>query len=415
MKFLKIQLPSSFLHLTTGHVISQVIGAVGSILVAKIYGANLLGVFSVYYTLAMILSSFNTGRLESILFLEQHKVKRLNNVSGLILIILVTSSLLFVASYLISSKVINEYFVSRDVLCLAILTAMIKSIYTLFQSMILFSENYKKLKKAKIGFTIVRYSFQFLFFFIYIHFLGLILGYLIASAFVLIYYYYGNEIVIKRLNVLMFKKSIKEHVEILKYAIPGDAINTITVNVFPILLLSMYGEKITGNYFMAFLILSIPLTFLQSVISPVFFQKSVELYGKEHYSQLLKYTSSIVKRTFFLISLPLLILLLFGEEIVVFLFEDDWRATGKFVQIFAFMYGLRVLYSPISSLEETLKKNNISLIINIYFMLVLFACLYVGKNYYNIFEIAIMISVFMSLGYVFLLVYFYRLLKAKIY
>ena len=177
--------------------------------------------------------------------------------------------------------------------------------------------------------------------------------------------------------------------EILKYAISGDAINTIAVNVFPVLLLATYGEELTGNYFMAFLILSIPLAFLQSVISPVFFQKSVVLFQEESHDQLLKYTQSIVKRIFLMISIPLLLLILFGEDIIVLIFKEDWRSTGKFVQIFALMYGFRVLYSPISSLEETLKKNKISLMVNIYFMLVLFVSLYVGKNDFTIFQISL--------------------------
>jgi len=414
MKFLKAHLSSSFLDLTKGHLVSQFIGALGSVYVAKIYGANLLGVFSVYYTVTMIFSSFNTGRLESMLFLEQQTTKRRNNLTGLLWIILMSSILLFSLSFLVSNQIIHKYFVSRTVLYFAILTAMLKSMSTLFQSMNLFSENFKKLKKAKILFTIVRYFLQFLFFYLSIQTLGLVLGYLIASVIILLYYFDGGEIIIKKLNIAMFKRSIKDHMEILKYAISGDAINTIAVNVFPVLLLATYGEELTGNYFMAFLILSIPLAFLQSVISPVFFQKSVVLFQEESHDQLLKYTQSIVKRIFLMISIPLLLLLLFGEDIIVLIFKEDWRSTGKFVQIFALMYGFRVLYSPISSLEETLKKNKISLMVNIYFMLVLFVSLYVGKNDFTIFQISTCISIFMSLGYCFLLVYFFGLLKAKI-
>lgn len=411
--FKSFEFPLGFLDLTKGHLVSQVIGMICSIVIAKIYGPGLLGVFSVYLTTTAILSTINTFRLESVLFLSPKSTEKTNNTLGILLIVLVVTFVFATLTLLISERFLKEFFVSKNVVFLAILSAFVKSITVIFQNLAILSESFRVIKTSKILFTISRYSFQLLFFIFSIHYLGLIVGYLLALLILMIYLLAKINLGVVKFSLNQFKKSIFKFYDIILYAFPGDLINSVATNVFPILLMSIYGDKITGNYFMAFLILTIPLSYLQAVVSPVFFKKSSEFALESRYKDLLKYTTTIVKRIFFLISIPVVLMIFIGEETIVFFFKEKWRDTGRFLEIFSILFSIRVLYSPIACLEEVLKKNKISLLVNIYFVFVLFASIYLGKDVLSVYQIAKCISVFMASGYLFLLIYFLFKLNKK--
>jgi len=416
MKFFNIHLSKSFIDLTKGHVISQIIGAISSIFIAELYGASALGVFSVFFTTTTIVSTLNTVRLESVLFLDQEAKEQQNNSVGLLWVMLLSTFIFIIISLFIPVNYIEKYFVNRALLLFIIIGALFNSVRTMFYNLELLHNNFKRIKYSKILFTVAKYCAQFGVVIFTTNYLGLVFGYFLGVLLVIIYLKKNITFWVKDFSLLMFKNTIKRHAGLLKYALPGDIVNTIAINVFPVLLKASYGDTLTGNYFMSYLFLSIPLAFLHSVISPVFFKKSVKLANEFAYQELLTYTFRIVKRIFVVMSLPLLIVLFVGNEIVVFFLNEEWRNTGVFLQIFSILFIARILYSPISSLEEVLKKNHISLLVNIYFVIVLFLGIFAGRETYSIFEIASFISVFTALGYLFLLFYFYinlcRLVKS---
>ncbi len=412
MKVFNIEIPQSFLDLAKGHVISQVLGALCSIWVAKLYGAAALGVFSVFLTSVIMCSIINTCRLESILFLDQNEGDKKNNTLGVLRVAVIVSLLFFLIGMVLPSSLVEKYFVNRILLLAVVLTAFFNSIKTLLEHVTLLRSDYKKIKKAKITFTLVRYSVQLLLVLIVASYYSLIIGYFLATTIVLLYLYKSSEIGVN-FNRAHFKETVKRYKSLLLYAFPGDVVNTIAINIFPLLLMSNYGKILTGNYFMSYLVLSIPLTFLYAVVAPVFFKKSVLLVKENRIKELYNYTFSIVKRIFLMVSIPMFVLVFIGKEIVVFFLGEDWRNTGEFIEIFAVLFAFRVLYSPISSLEESFHKNNISLLVNVYFVLVLFLTVFLGKNLFSIFELAKIITGLTSLGYIFLTLYFYFLIKKR--
>ncbi len=413
MKISNFHLPKSFLDLAKGHLLSQLIGVFSSVLIAKIYGPSALGVFSVFFTISAVLSTLNTARLECILFLDQERNDQHNNSIGLIIITLFFTIVSLTIFFFIPQFIVEKYFVNRLLLLSSAVIAFLTSLKNIFQNLNLLQDNYSKIKNSKIIFTILRYGSQFLLFYLTKSYWGLIIGYSIAIIYTLVFFYNELNFVFKEFKWLTFKTTINKYKDLLKYALPGDITNTIAINIFPILLIAMYSDTLAGNYFMSHLILSIPLTFLHSVVSPVFFKTSVTMVKAQNPKALFIYTTQLVKRIFLTISLPLIILMFYGEELIVFFFKEEWRNTGRFIEIFAVYFAFRVLYSPISSLEESLSKNKISLLINIYFTIILFGSFYLWKDTLSIFEIAFRISITTTLGYLFLLIYFFKLLHKK--
>ena len=413
MKILNIHLPKSFLDLTKGHLISQIIGAISSVLIAKIYGPSILGVFSVFFTMSMIFSTLNTARLECVLFLDQNNRAQQNNSIGLLGVVLGFSFLYVVLGLFMPEDVIIDYFVSKSLFYFIVLGACLNSMKMIFQNLTLLKDDYRKIKYSKIIFTVIRYVSQFLLFYILTDHWGLVVGYLIALIFVIIYFSKGLFFSFKGFDFVMFLQTVKNYKGLIKYAFPGDLVNTISVNIFPVLIIGAYGEKLTGNYFMSFLILSIPLSFLHSSVAPVFFKKTVVFVNENNWGKLYSYVFLILKRVFLFLSLPLLMFTFIGEELIVFFFDEEWRNTGVFLEIFSLLFAFRVLYSPISSLEESLSKNHISLLINIYFIFILLGGVYFGRVYFSIFQIAKFISIMTCLGYFALLIYFLLILKSK--
>lgn len=130
------------------------------------------------------------------------------------------------------------------------------------------------------------------------------------------------------------------------YSLPSDLINVVT-NQLPVLLLSKFGTVTeVGYYNMSNRILGLPTFFISSSIGEVFRQRATEDFHKN--GSCLPIFNSTFKMLGLLGILPFLIVGLFGPWLFSFFLGEEWKEAGEYSQIFAVLFYLRFIVSPLT-------------------------------------------------------------------
>jgi O-antigen/teichoic acid export membrane protein len=128
------------------------------------------------------------------------------------------------------------------------------------------------------------------------------------------------------------------------------------------------GVGAVGVYNLAMRMLGLPISFIGGAISNVFQQRATDDYYKYgNYNTIFKK----VLKTLILVSiLPTILFMAFGENIIVFVFGQEWKMAGKIISILAPVFALKLINSPLSYGFFIHKLQNIDFILSI----ILFVC-----------------------------------------
>lgn len=381
---------------------------IGSIYLAKIYAPNLYGVYSVFLSIASILSVLSTFRLEYIIITEKADAKSTNLANTLIFIVAIATIAQLLVYHFTKTLFLNQklYF---SITILSIIAAFLSSNTRVIESISTRKSLFKIIANAKILTTSCTIIFQFILFY-FLKESGLIYGYMASALATLIYFYVATRKKINTPNIDLVKATIKKHVNILRFGFPSGLLNTIALNVMPILMLSYFSSAIVGVYALSFKIVSIPLFIVSASVSQVYFQQASEYYNNEK-SRLYDFTKKIAISNILIISIILLLINTIGIYLLTLFFDKDWENLRSII-LFLSIYILgQSTYSPISSIGVITNKLHISLIFNISLLLINFIAIYIGNMYDNILLTVKFLSFIGGASYVILLIYFLSLLK----
>lgn len=130
------------------------------------------------------------------------------------------------------------------------------------------------------------------------------------------------------------------------------------------LLASFFSTSVVGGYSLGLVVLQIPLSFIGSSFSQVFFSSAA---AARHAGEaaLAHMVEETVIRLIILGSLPFLILLVIGRELFMVVFGAPWAEAGVYAQILSPWILLAFVSIPISSLFSVLERQRDSLILNV--------------------------------------------------
>ena len=398
----------NILILFKGTVISQLIGLIGSLVLAKIYGAEAYGTFGIFVSISAVLAIINTLQLNHAIIIakNQHESKNLVNALFMLALILTFFWCLFLGLSSIFVEEVNSKF---NIILLAIFGGLFYTYINILESDFTFSKNFKPIANAKVLTTVFNIGFQLL---IYnkFKFLGLIYGNLIAIIVITLYYFIVNNGFTIKINLKQLKQSITNNRSIIKYILPSSLLNSTSINLIPILLVAFFSLKESGEYFLSIKILAAPLFLISSSVSKVYYQKSAELLinAKE---KLFDLTRKLTIINFFIMFTFIVFINTIGITLLEYLFNKNWENLRIFTLILSFLIIAKSLFNPISNIIIVLNKNYISLLFNSYLLVVNITALVIGNAFSNIIISISLLSFFGGLGYVFLLIYFLKKLK----
>lgn len=393
--------------LFSGTFISQIINILGALLLAKLYAPELYGTYNVFLSLVSILIIINTLKLEYIIVTESSKERSINLISVLSFLVLLIS-----LSYLLFFLAISSFFANKNIKLAVLLLSSISSVFLsgtkIFESYATRVSWFKEITYARVLMSLSTVSIQFIFFYLYKD--GLIFGYIIALIITCTFYILILKSDLKLPNLTLLKTSLKNNKNILRFAFPSGFINSIGINIMPILLVSYFSASATGVYSLGLKIVSVPLFLISSSVSQVFFQKA-SIFFSESRHKLFSLTKKVVVSSLLTMLTALLLINTLGLYILGFIFDKHWENLNLYVLILSFYMICQSAFVPISYLIVIVNKMHIGLIFNLCLVLINLIAIYVGNLYDNITYTVLILSVIGGIGYLVLLFYFLSYLK----
>jgi len=180
----------------------------------------------------------------------------------------------------------------------------------------------------------------------------------------------------------------------------------------PIFLLAYYFDNvIVGFYTLIIRLFGVPLALVASSIGQVYYQKANEM-NKNGNSVLPLFVKTSTRLILALI-IPVIVVVIWGEQLFPIIFGDEWAEAGKILVIFSFYYAIRFVVSSQSSLLLVFKKLTIEVIFNFLALSLQITSLVIGGLQDDYYLSLYLIAISGSFMYFALGIYFLVFLKLK--
>ena len=223
-----------------------------------------------------------------------------------------------------------------------------------------------------------------------------------------------DKIFFKNINITLLKYLFKKYFDFAKFNIPGQLLNTISVQILVFYLTSQFGLLVVGLYALTDRVMGVPLSFIGNAVKDVFKQKAAEEYRE--FGNCLHIYKKIVLLLFAISIIPFSILFLFGPQIFGFFFGSEWSVSGDFARILAVMYFLSFITMPTGWLFVIAEKQKKDFMWQILFLFLTVSALVVGYIFFKndiVYTLGILV-IFRTIAYFVQIGMTYQLAKGNI-
>lgn len=347
--------------ISSGTMAGQIISFITLPIIARIYGAEVVGHWTLLNSIATIVNSFSDLGLTNAIMVEDDEESSLrlyNVVTTIVIAISIISGLVAVIYYSIvpSGMGISNLFIG---LLIAIL------IFTLQQTQICYTWLNRQgkygilMKNPVINNTIIGV-------------VAVIFGLAGAKT----YGYYvatilGQIITLIHMKRFLPKKMItfklddyrhvfKTRLSFIKYQMPTNVISQVK-NQLPVLLIKkLFGAEVLGYYSVSVKVLNIPITLLANALGRVFFQTISDMKRKGEEIGAFAYRN--ITKAMKVAIVPMIFLVALGDVFIMILYGKEYEMAGTMLQIVSFQNFFTFLMMSSQGITVTLNKQNYAMI-----------------------------------------------------
>lgn len=359
----------SILLLTSGSMLGQIIGFIGSMIMTRMYTASEIGIMTTIVSFSGIFAPVINARFDFALVKEQKEKYIYALVKMSIYIGVALSLIISVVSYIYFIGI--EGFISPFLSILFVfLILVIQAFSNVFKS---YNNNIGDFKTMTSVIVMRRLAEE-----ISMAIFGLIgwkaIGLLISRV---IGQYFGMKREIKNI-----KKKIKKIISVqwqdmleaytihkrqLYYSAPAALMNAGSYSLISLVVGKYFGLEILGVYAISFAVLGLPLSVISGNVSKVYFSEASKEYAIKG-----TFNESTNKTLVFLIifSIVLFFIMYFIFPMLVpIIYGDKYVMSGFMIRILAPMFAIRFVSSAINTGLVVCNKQNFEFIVQILFML----------------------------------------------
>jgi len=411
----KSEFARNVLTLMTGTTIAQAIPIAISPILTRIYTPEDFGMFALYMSVASIFSVVATGGYEHAIMLPKKDSDALHLVV-LSLLITFVISLFILCIFFVFNENIADFLGNKEIsnwLYFVPLTVFLTGVYQSFNYWTNRNKEYKALALSKVTQSSTTVVSNLGMGFSNLGGLALIFGTILGQIL--------STILLTRHNIPLNIKSIykiklialfRKYIDFLKYSTSSSILNSLSFNLFSILLSKLFSSSILGFYHLVYRILTLPSTLIGSSISQVYFEESTQ--QKKQYGNNKIIFMIMLKRLSVISLLIYLPMYFYIEDLMIFIFGEKWKISGEIAKILIPLMFIRFVSSILSSTLTTYEKQKSGLLINFLLALnvvVLVSIAYIyNLDYVSFFYFYMIIS---SLLYFIFLFYYYELSKGE--
>lgn len=405
---MKSQMLRNVTKISSGTMLGQAISVVTLPIFTRLYGAKVIGYWTLFTSVAIIVNAFSDLGLSNAIMMddEGEQSEKLFSVITTI-------------SFIISLIVGVGYFVIKSV------TPDPSGLHPLFYSVVLFvliftqqqvNVCYNWLNKKKqynilmknpiinnVSVAVIAIPLGLMGFTKYGYYIGLVLG----QVFTLFHMRRYLPRIFFDFKYRYHFDVIRSHLTYVKFQMPTYLVAQVKNQAPVFFIRSFFGVEILGYYSVCMRVLNIPVNLLASSIGKVYYQTAAEM--KKKGQEVGDFTFRNMKRAMYVAIVPMVVIMSFGDIVCMLFLGNDYVITGNLSRIIVFMTYFQFLMMATQGITIVLDKQQYALISGIVQIIGYVVGLSIGKYVFSSLYIAValMTVVFCVIQ----IIYFSKLLK----
>ena len=339
----------SFFQLAVGSLLAQIIAALASPIITRLYSPKDMGLYTLLITVVTIFGSVINGKYDYAIVnakKEEH-ISKLFWVSTFFSIIF--SALICLVILIVHFFRPNYFSDTGNWIYFAILLLLITGLTNTLTAYNNRIGLYKIISKVSVLRASVQNIFTVAIGLVSASAGGLIISQLMGSL-------AGIREQSSELDSKNIIKNLKEKNKIReialeykdypKYSMPANLVNNLSYSILNIFISNLFSMTTLGFYSITYRILGLPLGLVSGNISRIFFKDASEEFREKG-----SYKNSLIKSTILLscVAIPFfVILLIFSPSIFSLVLGTEWRVSGEYAQILAPMFAVRLVVSGLT-------------------------------------------------------------------
>ena len=384
----KSEFSRNVLTLMTGTTIAQAIPIAISPILTRIYTPEDFGVFALFMAISSIFASIASGRYELAIMLPKKDEDAINIFA---LGFLISSSISLIL--LIIVILYNDYFIvllnNKEIgwwLYLVPIAVFFTGLFNVLKYFNNRKKHYKSLAKASVIKSIIAAVLQLSIGFLKQGATGLITGQIVSQLFANMQLFKNiiKEKLLLRVSKVKIIALAKEYRDFPKFSMPGIMVNTLMIHLINILISLFYSLASLGFYTFAQRIIGLPTSFVGDAIGSVYFQELT----KERQSTGCGLASfkKVLKKLIFLSVIIFSLVYFFIEDIIPYVFGDDWIEMGVYVKILVPLFMVQFVASPMSIAMTVFERQKLGFYWQLAMFVVTLAVIFASDYYQVTFE-----------------------------
>lgn len=359
----------SILLLTSGSMLGQIIGFIGSMIMTRMYTASEIGIMTTVVSFSGIFAPVINGRFDFALVKERRDKYIFALVKLSIYIGVVLSLFISLGSFIYFTGI--DGFISPFVSVVFVFFILVIQVFSnVFKS---YNNNIGDFKTMTSVIVMRRFAEE-----VSMTVFGLLgwkaIGLLVSRV---IGQYFGMKREIKNIkkkfiNILSVqRKDMVEayniHKRQLYYSAPAALMNAGSYSLISLVIGKFFGLEVLGVYAISFAVLGLPLSVISGNVSKVYFSEASKEYAKKGV-----FNESTNKTLIFLILFGIILFFVMYylfPMIVPFIYGDKYEMSGFMIRILSPMFAIRFVSSAINTGLVVCNKQNFELIIQLLFMI----------------------------------------------
>jgi O-antigen/teichoic acid export membrane protein len=385
---MKSQMLRNVTKISSGTILGQAISIVTLPIFTRLYGATVIGYWTLFTSVAVIVNAFSDLGLSNAIMMddEGEQSEKLFSVITTI-------------SFIISLIVGVGYFVIKSV------TPDPSGLHPLFYSIVLFvliftqqqvNVCYNWLNKKKqynilmknpiinnVSVAVIAIPLGLMGFTKYGYYIGLVLG----QVFTLFH-------MRRYLPRIFFDFKFRDHFDVIrshltyvKFQMPTYLVAQVKNQAPVFFIRSFFGVEILGYYSVCMRVLNIPVNLLASSIGKVYYQTAAEM--KKKGQEVGNFTFRNIKRAMYVAIAPMVVIMSFGDIVCTLFLGNDYVITGNLSRIIVFMTFFQFLMMATQGITIVLEKQQYALISGIVQIIGYVVGLSIGKYVFSSLYIAV--------------------------
>ncbi len=410
----------SVLLITGGTAFAQVINALLSPVITRIYTPEEYGILTVYIAVLNMLAIIGSLKYEWGIPIASDEKKAINVLSlSIIVLFIVTTIISLILIFfgdtfldLFDGQILLKY---RFFIPLGV---FFTGLYNIFTQWAYRTKNYKSISKTKLSQSITQNVTKIGLGLLKIGPAGLISGNILGQSAGIttlsMPLIKKERFLLRKINKRSIIWCAKRYKEFPLYSAPGQFLNTAGLQLPTLFITSLYGNEVIGLYGLANSIVNIPMNLIGNSIADVFYGEAASI-GRTNPRRLKNLSKNLLKKSFIVGLIPLIILLLFGPLLFSIVFGENWYQAGVYARIISFLVFFRLIFTPITRIFFVYERQKESFILDLLRVL-LVLIVFIFSQIFSLSSYLAITLYSLAMSFVYLLAYLYaqRILNDEI-